>query len=330
MKRVLHLSALLLAIRRRLLHLNKEMMDKVKNNSIPRPTKMTIDVKTESILISELGYLSNAASQIRNDITSTFYLYLVMATIVSAGVGVLVGLYFNLRPTHPFSTHTIEVLVGLILVAGSLLSWYFMQRIIQLSKEYNNHEERLNAIKKFYVEQLEPTVPKSTALEITNLLYIQIRKKPLIEVPTYIRSTIFLSGSFSFGGASFIGFGLISFILAALFPSLYSTPNFWAYTVAILTSLDVLAICFLRFRDFFFSVNNSFKMKVIRTTLLFLAYIVMCIVLSYISFHLYPLLTSRDGKAFTIAVPLLPLFFVLCLLRYWQLYRKLLMRLERK
>lgn len=277
----------------------------------PQPTSQ----ESGSLILNELMQLSSAQTQIRNDSANTFYVFLVLATILVTGLVPSIGLYFDLRSVR-FSPYVVEALIALILIAASVLSWYFLHRLIQFSKEYAACTTQLEAIKRFYISQLTPP-----SAQIEGLIFPQPTPRHVVENPKtvsrYMRYTIVLVGSFCSAMAAFIVFGFLSFRAIKL----YGIPAAWIYPLATAVALAICVGLLFCFRKKYFFTHVSRKEKIIRWMfLVLLGGFIPWSIVYVLGSWLFPQLTDNGQKAYSMIIPYPILAFFLSLLVYWLLY----------
>ena len=214
----------------------------------------------EELVLNELTQLNSAQTQIQNDSANTFYVFLVLATVLASGLAPSIGLYFDLRSSR-FSQYVVEALIALILTAASVLSWYFLHRLIQFSKEYTACTTQLEAIKRFYISRFT-----SSSAQIEDLIFPRHAVENPNTVSRYMRYTIVLVGSFCGAMAAFIVFGFLSFHAI----NLYTFPAAWIYPLATAVALTISVVLLFWLRKAYFFTPVSRKKKIIRWVLLIL------------------------------------------------------------
>ena len=165
----------------------------------PELTKVTVDasLKAESLLLEELRQRSDNASQINSEVSSTFNLYLIVAGIIATGVASLQSLYFQLFNQGYVPTFA-DVITVAVLLLGGVLSFIFLLRFLQLAEREFHNIAAITKIRAFYMKYLKTQMPT-----IEEAFYQHNEMAYFSNVPVYIRYTVSLVGSLSFGGAAF-------------------------------------------------------------------------------------------------------------------------------
>jgi uncharacterized membrane protein YfcA len=192
-------------------HLSKSAKD---NANVP--------LQAETILVETFHNASIAAYQAEDEINSTFNLYLLIGGIIGAGLPTLQTLVLDsLEKNHRSLAIAFSVTATIMLVIVGILSLFFLERFLQLSKERFDNVETMNNIQDFYSRKLKAHLP-----ELTDLFRKQSDSERGFDVPPVVFYTVSVIGSVYIGGATAIAaqtdittiiFPIIAFILSLVF-----------------------------------------------------------------------------------------------------------------
>ncbi len=199
----------------------EEYLSKVAN------VKQQPTLHIQSFLLEEFHHASIAAYQAKDEINTTFNIYLVTIGLILSGLPFLLNLIFQTKDQrYTYLPGIFLVTTGLLLIIGGVLSIFFLGRFLQLTEERASSIQKLNDIKASYVKHLDQS--SSFEDEFLN----QSVSEPSYRVPQAIRYTVTLFGSAYFSGASFIfciPFPLIIGILSSGFILFISFVIFQRY-----------------------------------------------------------------------------------------------------
>ena len=116
-----------------------------------------VTLKAENILLEEFEHASAAAYQAKDSTASLLNLDLLATAALATGGGVLVSSYSQSNRL------TVTLVIAVVLAIGSLLSFGFFVRLLDLSRDYRDNLITMNLIKEFYIQRIGPRLPELPA-----------------------------------------------------------------------------------------------------------------------------------------------------------------------
>jgi hypothetical protein len=174
-------------------------------------------LNVESILREEMRYMSLSASQINSEISSMYNFYLIMVGIIATGAATLQVIVNELRRQgYSRTPFFLDVVTIVVLIFGGVLSFIFLLRFLRLAEREFHCTAAINKIRAFYIAHLKPRIS-----DIEEAFYKPSDTEYVSNVPPYIRHTVSLIGSLSFGGAFYIIFNYVANNIFLLFNNLF-------------------------------------------------------------------------------------------------------------
>lgn len=163
----------------------------------------------ETILMESFHHASIAAYQAEDEINNTFNYYLVLAGIIAVGLPSVQGLIIQTNERgYRYLPVAFSVTASIILVLVAVLSLFFLERFLQLSKERYDNVKTMNNIQDYYSGRLEAQMPG-----IDDIFRKQRGKEKSFRVPLVILFTAIVVGSLCIGGSIAIVVSVSSIIL---------------------------------------------------------------------------------------------------------------------
>jgi len=203
-----------------------------------------ITLKAENILLEEFEHASAAAYQAKDSTASLLNLYLLATAALATGGGVLLSSYSRSNML------TITLVVAVVLVISSILSFGFFVRLLDLARDYRDNLITMNLIKEFYIQRIGPRLPELPAAFYKRLADVP-RSRALGFGMTTLNSTVALLTALAVAGA--IGqarqlWAVYTSTFAPYSPEVYlggaGVPYFWELLGAALALL-LLYVYFL-------------------------------------------------------------------------------------
>jgi hypothetical protein len=174
-------------------------------------------LRTENILTEEMHCISANMSQINSEISSTYNFYLIIVSLIAAGVATLQVIVNELRRQgYSRTPFFLDVVTIAALIFGGVLSFIFLLRFLRLAEREFHSTAAITKIRAFYIDHLKPSMP-----DIEEAFYKHGATEYYSNVPSYIRHTVSLLGSLSLGGAFYLIFNYIADSIFLLFNNLF-------------------------------------------------------------------------------------------------------------
>jgi hypothetical protein len=116
-----------------------------------------VTLKAENILLEEFEHASAAAYQAKDSTASLLNLYLLATAALATGGGVLLSSYSQTNRL------TVTLVITVVLVISSILSFGFFVRLLDLARDYRDNLITMNLIKEFYIQRIGPRLPELPA-----------------------------------------------------------------------------------------------------------------------------------------------------------------------
>ena len=203
-----------------------------------------VTLKAENILLEEFEHASAAAYQAKDSTASLLNLYLLATAALATGGGVLLSSYSQTNRL------TITLVIAVVLIISSILSFGFFVRLLDLARDYRDSLITMNLIKEFYIQRIGPRLPELPAAFYKRLADVP-RSRALGFGITTLNITVALLTSLAVAGA--IGqarqlWAVYTSTFAPYSPEVYiggvGMPYFWELLAAALALL-LLYVYFL-------------------------------------------------------------------------------------
>lgn len=181
-----------------------------------------IQEQKTQVALELLRQANNTASQISNELSNAFYVYLVAVGVAAPVIAGMATAYLIYRNQAQFSSLILESLVWLITFSLGIASVFFFQYFRDLATRKYKAIEASNKLK----EDLDPNLEKEDP-----------GCKGYRGIPLHIRRTTVFIWSFSFGIASFI---LVGFLLFRTAYPYAQDANAIFYIIASIAGIIVL------------------------------------------------------------------------------------------
>jgi len=235
--------------------------------SIQPAQKIDIGLKAENLLLEEFKLMGTTASQINDEISHSFNLYLIIVGLLSSGLGTLAVLYPNQKIDTGIPNYTqfgvsgdilvqaydLAILGIIILLFAAFLSYLFFSRVLNLRNRQKECLLTMGEIEGIYIQNLDNQLPemKKFLEERRNNIPSLRRRGSAIHL---ICPTIAFIGSICIAGA------LELFFLIAKFPkSFYVEVSFLGGSLKIFQAIIVFGFPILFLIGFRYLFKKSIK-----------------------------------------------------------------------
>jgi hypothetical protein len=220
------------------------LIERFADSKVELTMKIDSALRAETILTEEFRRANIEAYQASDDVSQTFYAYLIGMGIAITGITALAGVIQNNSGSYKL---LLEIIATILLILVTFISYAFRRRFSELDKIYRTSTKKMQEIKQFYVEQLEQQMP-----DLKKAIQEQPQKNNTQGIPLYIESVIWVFASFSFGGAIWSALaGPIPYAIQSIFPVLTSalTSPIFNIITGIVSTLTTLASLLVAFKN---------------------------------------------------------------------------------
>jgi hypothetical protein len=116
---------------------------------------ISAELKVESILLEEFRYGSRLITQVQQDRSNLFNIYLIIAGVIATALGTVQTVITN----KIIEGKDLALVAGCGLILASLLSLAFFTRLLGLARTHREGVIIITRIREFYIQQFEGQVP---------------------------------------------------------------------------------------------------------------------------------------------------------------------------